>query len=398
MMCLALSQGSDHRISIAIVGTHGIPASYGGFETIAEELATELTKRGFAVYVACESRLLSVKSCNDYRGVRLVYFPIIESIRTLSEVGLYDTLSVLWCSLRADLVYMLGCYSGIVLAIPRIFRKVIVVNVDGIEWRRRKLNPLLRVLLRLVAMINARLADYVIVDSMTVGDYYKRNYGIEPIYIPNGIRNIQPLDSGILRAYGVEFRQYYLVIARLEPENNIDLIIEGFKASGSNRKLVIVGPLPNRKYVRKLLRYSDKNVVFVGGIYEPRLQRTFRHNCYAYIHGHEVGGTNPSLAESLSCSNLVLALDTPYNRETSEAAALYFTKKPNDLAEKINFVERNPEFVHLLKSKAHETYLRKYTIQEMVIAFEGFLNRGGGSICRRTCTQHLHETAGRLRH
>jgi rhamnosyltransferase len=355
------------------VGTHGIPANYGGFETIAEELASELARKGFAVYVACESGNLIGKRCKEYRGVRLVYFPIIERIRILSEVGLYDTLSMLWCALRADLIYVLGSYSGIALAIPRIFGKVVAVNVDGIEWRRRKLRPLLRILLRLVAMINARLANYVIVDSTVVGRYYKDSYRVEPTYIPNGTRNIQPLEPDVLRAYGLQPQQYYLVIARLEPENNVDLIMEGFKASGSNRKLVIVGPLLNRQYVRKLLRTSDKNVLFVGGIYDPQLQRTFRHNCYAYVHGHEVGGTNPSLVESLSCGNLVLALDTPYNRETAEAAALYFTKKHNDLAEKINFVETNPEYVRRLMKMAYETYRRKYTVEAMCSAFDAFL-------------------------
>ena len=372
-MSPTLAEEGDHRISIAIVGTHGIPANYGGFETIAEELAIELARRGFAVYVACESGNLIGKPCKEYRGVRLVYFPIIERVRIFSEVGLYDTLSLLWCALRTDLIYVLGCYSGIVLAIPRMFRKVVAVNVDGIEWRRRKLSPLLRILLRLVAMISARLADYVIVDSTVVGRYYKDSYSIEPIYIPNGIRKIQPLEPDVLRAYGLEPHQYYLVIARLEPENNVDLIIEGFKASGSSRKLVIVGPKLNSQYVRKLLRSSDKNVIFVGGIYEPQLQRTFRHNCYAYVHGHEVGGTNPSLVESLSCGNLVIALDTPYNRETAEAAALYFKKKPDELAEKIDFVERNPERVCPLMKMAYETYCRKYTVEKMFSAFEAFL-------------------------
>jgi rhamnosyltransferase len=312
---------SGRPISVAILGSRGIPAGYGGYETIAQELSVGLAKRGFEVYVSCESKQFLPPSPKDYNGVKLVYFPIIRAIRNISEVIEYDLMSVAWSSLKTDMIYMLGYSSVLDLVIPKLLGKIVIVNVDGLESERRHFNSFLRFFYRSFERIATKLCDYVIVDSKTIGVYYDYNYGISSVYIPNGggrVLEVEPFGSEALKKYGLGKGDYYLVIARLVVDNNISLIIDGFKRSNSKKKLVIVGPLTKNKYVQKLVLEKNDNVLFIGGVYETMLQRTLRYNCYAYIHGHERGGTNPSLLEALLCSNVVLYIEVPFTREVAE--------------------------------------------------------------------------------
>jgi rhamnosyltransferase len=198
-----------------------------------------------------------------------------------------------------------------------------------------------------------------------------------PAYVPYGTREIEPLDSEVLRNYPLEKNGYYLLIARLEPENNIDLVIEEFKKSNSKKKLVIVGPLKKTSYVKKLLQSKSERILFLGGIYEPKLQRMLRHNCFAYIHGHEVGGTNPTLVEALSCRNVVVALDVAFNREVAGEGALYFNKDEGDLKKKIDMLENNENTaqLHELRTKGYENYARKYSVKGMIDAYAALFER-----------------------
>ena len=322
---------------IAILGSRGIPARYGGYETIAQELAPRLVKAGFDVYVSCETSSLRFGR-HSYKGVNLFDFPVIRAIRNISETILYDAASVFWASFAVDIIYMLGYSSAITLFFPKLFRKTVIVNVDGLESQRRKFNIVFRFVYHTFEVLSAKIADYVVVDSHAIGRYYQRLYGVIPTYIPNGISEAAPLNPNVLQHFGLIPQDYYLVIARLIPDNNIDLILEGFAKSRSIKKLVIVGPLDKTRYVEKLLLHKNERVLFLGGIYEPRLQRTLRHNCYAYIHGHEKGGTNPSLVEALSCNNIIISIDVVFNREVARQSALYFTTA-DELMQKIDSLE-----------------------------------------------------------
>jgi rhamnosyltransferase len=363
-----------HNTRIAIIGSRGIPAAYGGYETIVQEIAPRLSRKGFEVYVSCESRWFKLRSHANYRGVGLVYFPVIDAIRNLSEVLLYDALCAFWAAFSADIVYMLAYTSAPTLILPKLCGKTVIVNVDGIEWRRPKYNSFLRFLLHAFEILSTRIADYTIVDSHAVGAYYERNYGVTPVYIPYGITEIRPLGPEALKSFGVTKDEYYLVIGRLIPDNNIDLIIEAFVGTHSSKKLLIVGPLNRTRYVQRLLQQRDERIVFAGGVYEPRLQRALRHNCFAYIHGHEMGGTNPSLVEALSCGNVTLAIDVEFNREVAEDCAIYFKKQANDLAKKIDLLERSPVPTQMKKG-AYALYRKKYDAENAVRMFLEFLGR-----------------------
>ena len=357
-------------VRIAILGSRGIPANYGGYETVTQELSIGLVKKGFAVYVACEAKDFKRNPYATFHGVNLVYFPIINSLRNISDVLLYDFLSVIWATLNVDIIYMLSYTNSPLLLLPRLFGKIVVVNADGLEWKRRKHSGLLRSILRSFEAIGTKTVNFMVVDSKALGTYFQNNYKITPVYLPYGVAEIPPLDPINLERYNLKPNDYYLVIARLEPENNISLILDEFEKSNSKKKLIIVGPVKNTAYVRGLLRHKSKKIIFTGGIYEPRAQRMLRHNCYAYIHGHEVGGTNPTLIEALSCHSLILALNVPFNKEVAGEGAFYFTMEKGDLMNKIIFVENKENIAkcEFARKIAYDRYRSKYLIKGMVDA------------------------------
>ncbi len=368
---------SPTKVKIAILGSRGIPAQYGGFETIAEELSIGLAERGFEVYVSCESTKLLSEYSGEYKNVKLLYIPIIRSVRSFSEPFIYDLLSVLRSTPSVNVIYMLGHSSVLTLLIPRIFKKIVIINVDGLESKRRKYNRFLSLVMLSLEKITPKIANYVLADSEMIALYYRKNYDISPVFVPNGggrIREYRPYASETLRVFNLKKEDYYLVIARLEDDNNIRLIVEAFKNSNSKLKLVVVGSLNNTIYVEELLKLKDKRVMFIGGIYEPRMQRTLRFNCFAYIHGHEMGGTNPSLVEALSCGNKILALDVPFNREVAEDSAIYFKKDISDLIEKIRLIEGNKSQSDA-EIRAREIFDRKYSGNKPINTFATFLRQ-----------------------
>ena len=334
---------------IAIIGSRGIPNRYGGFEKFAEIISTELVKKGNKVYVSCE--YAADPKNTEYNGVFLFYFPIkppkMNLFRILYEF-LYDGYSLLWASKNADYVYMLGYSAAMFFFIPKIFGKDLWVNPDGIEWKRNKFNLLVKFLLKLSERIAVFWADELIVDSKEIKKYLDTRYNTNSIYISYGASEIQKVkwDSEKLPdcLRGVKINpSYYLVVARLEPENNIDIIVEGYLKSSTEKPLIIVGNFADPKYERKIKNIlnnapKDKKIIFTGGIYDPELLNMLRQNCNAYIHGHSVGGTNPSLLEAMVSKNLIIAHDNVFNREVCDKYSIYFNN-PDELKTSFDLVE-----------------------------------------------------------
>ncbi|MCZ3367523.1 MULTISPECIES: DUF1972 domain-containing protein [Methanobacterium] len=342
--------------SIAIIGSRGIPNRYGGFEKFAEIISTELVKKGNNVYVSCEYAPDPKNS--EYNGVHLFYFPIkppkINLFRIIYEF-LYDGYSLLWASKNADYVYMLGYSAAIFFFIPKLFGKSLWVNPDGIEWRRNKFNSLVKFLLKLSEKIAVFWADELIADSKEIKKYLDNRYNTNSIYISYGASEIQNVkwDSEKLSdcLKGVKINpSYYLVVARLEPENNIDIIVEGYLKSKTEKPLIVVGNFADLRYeheINEILNSApeDKKIIFTGGIYDMELLNMLRQNCSAYIHGHSVGGTNPSLLEAMVSKNLIIAHDNVFNREVCDKYSVYFNNS-NELKASFDLVE-SQEFNNL---------------------------------------------------
>ena len=369
---------------IAIIGSRGIPNRYGGFEKFTEIISTELVKKGFEVCVSCEYTS-NIKHL-DYKGVSLFYFPIkppkSQLLRMVYEF-FYDGYSLLLASKRADSVYMLGYSASFLFFIPKLFGKKLFVNPDGIEWKRRKFNPLVQFLLKLSEKISVFWADGLIVDSKVIKKYLDDKYDLDSIYITYGASEVENAkwDSeklpNSIKSVNVN-PSYWLVVARLEPENNIEIIVDEYLTSKTNKPLIIVGNFQDPHYESQIKDRinnhspADKKIIFTGGIYDQELLDMLRKNCFAYIHGHSVGGTNPSLLEAMIFKNLIIAHDNKFNREVCGEYGLYF-KDHCDLKNIINLAEKNSvNFLELKEgvyNKVKTDYQWDKTVQDYVSIF-----------------------------
>jgi glycosyltransferase involved in cell wall biosynthesis len=343
---------------LAILGTRGIPARYGGFETFAEQLATRLAVCGVDVTVFCPSP--SPKSDETYRGVRLkfVKFP---SLGKYSEM-FWDARCFCVARHSFDVVYMLGLGGAFAAWVPRIFGAKVWVNTDGVEWKRTKFTWAQRAYLMLAEALSVLFANRIVADAEAIGAYLRKRYpGLNKIAtIPYGAEiPTEDPDQRLIEEWGLTPEGYYLVVCRLEPENHVLEIIEGFEQSDSIFPLVVLGNVENpNTYVRALLSKQSGRIRFLGTVYDKQKLAALRYYTRAYIHGHSVGGTNPSLLEAMACSNLVIAHDNPFNREVLGEAGLYFERR-NQLSTMINavsladanFSERRKQAVPIIESR-----------------------------------------------
>jgi len=344
---------------IAIVGSRGIPAKYGGAETFAEEVSQKLTKLGFEVYVTCESRRFRK---DEYNGVIRIHTPSIQG-KTLTVPTVNDVFSTIHLLLRCPKIKLI-CYlapdAALAAVIPRLLRKKVIVNTDGIEWkrlaiRRKYFSPAWKFLsvlvswyLKLMERLAIKLSHAVIADSREIKAYLEESYNTKNVvYISYGAREL--LNSAIpverehevLKSFGSSKGEYYLTVGRIVAENNIHKEIESFKRSRSDKKIVIVGNFNEKdKYTSYLikLRDNDPRIMFLNPIYDKEVLGILRKNCYAYIHAYEVGGTNPSLLEQMLFGRPIIAYDVPFHREVLEGGGIYF-RDEEDLAKSIDMLE-----------------------------------------------------------
>jgi glycosyltransferase involved in cell wall biosynthesis len=344
---------------IAILGTRGIPARYGGFETFAERIATGLFARGFDVTVFCES--VTTSSPDDFQGVRLRYIsaPSVGHLKTI----LYD-LRCLWAARKGyDVVYMLGYGAAPFCLIPRLWGGEVWINPDGLEWARSKWGLVAKSYFRLMEWTALHVANRIIADAEAIAVSLAGRHGKLRAcnVIPYGCEIIQmPPPADPLSDWSLETGGYYLVVCRLEPENHVLEILQAFQRSCSNRKLIVVGNhYSETRYVAQLRLVQDPRICMIGTVYNQIKLTCLRYHCFAYMHGHSVGGTNPSLLEAMGCGNLIFAHDNPFNRETLGPCGFYFANAL-ELTQAIDRAEaENAELVRLREAsrfRAHANY------------------------------------------
>jgi rhamnosyltransferase len=278
---------------------------------------------------------------------------------------------------------MLGYGAGFFFFIPKLFRKKIAVNVDGREWTREKYNSLEKTALHANELFALLYADVAIADARAIKAYLKASRNVEATFIPYGVDvpASAPWNPGKLRTLhgaselaSLESSQYYLLVARLERENNIDMIVEGFLAAETDKQLIIVGNFLDSHYRSEIdaliSRYRGYDrVTFVGAIYEKDALNMLRQNCFAYLHGHSAGGTNPSLLEAMIAQNVILAHDNPYNREVCDLFALFF----NDaiaLGTHIRWLEAHPDACQELRIGAFTRAKNDYSWSRVVQRYD----------------------------
>lgn len=310
---------------IALLGTVGVPANYGGFETLAENLVKyhDAASLPDVLTVYCSDRGYPSRK-QTYLSAQLKYVPLnangVQSI-------LYDIVSLASAvGNRSDVILLLGVSGAIVLPLVRVFSSArIVTNIDGIEWRRKKWQGLAKHFLRLSERVAVRFSHEVVADNGAIADYVKRTYGVDSHVIPYGGDHAVAVDEAAVDELGLP-ENYAFSVCRIEPENNVHMILEAFSKLES-QMLVMVGNWNNSEYGRSLREKhaAHRNIFLLDPIYDLGKLKTLRSQASLYIHGHSAGGTNPSLVEAMHFGKVVLAFDCDYNRSTTEDKALFFS-------------------------------------------------------------------------
>lgn len=345
-------------MKLAILGTRGIPARYGGFETFAEQLAVRLVGRGHEVTVFCEE---TDGASEQYKGVRLRYLaaPKLGPLSTL----VFDA-ECLWKARHGfDVIYMLGYGSSAFCWVPRVWGSQVWINMDGLEWARAKWGTIARWYFRLAEGIAMWSPNRIIADATAIKTSLQaRHRRLPPCdVIPYGCEIVESACPDELESLGLLPGSYYLVVCRFEPENHVREIIEGFLASRSSARLVLVGDHARKSaYVEMLARYRSERLLFTGPVYDASRLQAMRYFCRAYIHGHSVGGTNPSLLEAMGCGNLVIAHDNPFNREVLGNSAPFFSDQRTVTAA-IDLVDSEKADATAMKAQVVERVKQYYT-------------------------------------
>jgi glycosyltransferase involved in cell wall biosynthesis len=311
------------RLKIAIAGTRGIPARYGGFETFAEELSARLVARGHDVAVYCRDAGES-----SWRGVERILLPALR--HKYFETVSHTLLSSLDALRRDfDVVLLCNAANAFVLPLLRAARIPVAINVDGIERHRRKWNVAGKLVYAIGESFSALFANKVVADANVIADYYRSRYGIEPVTIPYGAEFPSEEDGDVLARLGVEAGNYILYVSRFEPENNPLEVVEAYEKLRDAPKLIMLGAASYARDLDEALkRHASDRILFPGALY-GRDYRTLQRNALIYIQATEVGGTHPAMIEAMASGGCVLAHDTPENREVGGDAVGYFGLRPS---------------------------------------------------------------------
>jgi glycosyltransferase involved in cell wall biosynthesis len=304
-------------VRIAILGTRGIPANYGGFETFAEELSVRLAARGHEVVVYCRER----QDFSEYRGVRLVSLPTIHHkyFDTLAHTFL-STLHLM--AHRVDAALYCNAANAVFTILPRLSGIPVALNVDGIERKRRKWNVFAKAWYQVSEYLSTILPNRFVTDAQAIREYYKQRYGKESLFIPYGAESERVETQGALDRLGLAPYQYFLYVSRMEPENRALEVRQAFEQIPTTMKLALIGDAPHaEEYIRRVRETRDSRVLIPGAIYGIGY-RELGSWCFAYIHATEVGGTHPALIEAMGRGNMVLYLETPENTEVCGDAGL----------------------------------------------------------------------------
>jgi len=346
-------------MKIAIIGTRGIPNYYGGFEQFAQYLAKGLTQKGFEVTVYNSHTHPYQKK--TWNGVNIVHCKDLEYKMGTAGQFIYDLNCILDARKKQyDVILQLGYTSNSVWGWLLPKKTIVTTNMDGLEWKRTKYSGLVRNFLKHAEKLAVKYSDHLIADSMGIQEYLYAKYNKQAVFIPYGADIFKDNHCLLLEEFDLTPYEYDMLIARLEPENSIEIILDGRAKSNCKRKFLVVGSHNTSygEYLKK--KYAPfYDIKFIGGIYDINKLNNLRYYTNLYFHGHTVGGTNPSLLEAMASGSLVCANDNPFNRYILEADALYF-KTPNDVTLYINEVKYNQpvyqQFIANNRKKIEEKY------------------------------------------
>ena len=372
---LTLSEQS-YFMRIAILGTRGIPANYGGFETFAEHLSTRLAARGHDVTVYCRAHYTSPREL-EFQGVRLKVLPTIR--HKYFDTIVHSFLSALHSvPRRYDAALICNAANAPFASILRLAGTPVALNVDGLEHKRKKWNSIARRYYLLAERLATILPNETVTDARVIQEYYLARYRVASTMIAYGAEVERRPDPSV-RRWRVEPNRYVLYVSRLEPENNAHLVIEAFKRVRTAHKLLIVGDAPYaHDYIADLKARArrDRRIIFTGFVF-GRDYRALQQNAYCYVHATEVGGTHPALLEAMGFGNCVLTLAAPENMEAIGDAGIAYADE-NDLAEKLQRVLRDGSLVQSYRNRAQARVQEFYDWDYVVDQYERLFAKMAG--------------------
>jgi glycosyltransferase involved in cell wall biosynthesis len=328
---------------IALIGTRGVPARYGGFETCVEEVGSRLAARGHDVIVFCRPTHEGDddQTSASYRGMRLIHLPIVRrrSIETLCHTAL----CVVNRGLRdTDAAIMFNAANSVFLPVLRARRIPVATHVDGLEWLRAKWGRVGRRYYRLAERLAVRWSDGIIADAQGIADYYQDEFAASSVLIAYGAPILAPGDAERLEELDLAPGKYHLVVARFEPENHVLEMIQGYQRSEAELPLVVVGSAPYADaYTAEIRATAGPRVRLLGGVWDQeQLDQLYSH-ALTYLHGHSVGGTNPSLLRAAGAAAFTIAYDVDFNREVIGSSGVYFSTA-DDVARELVAAEADP--------------------------------------------------------
>ncbi|MEJ7695053.1 DUF1972 domain-containing protein [Daejeonella sp.] len=349
------------QMKVAIIGTRGYPYVYGGFETFVKELSERLVKKGVKVHIYCQRDLFKEKP-GKVNGICLHYIPTVQT-KSLNQI-VHSFLSIVHASCsNVDIILVVNLAAGPMGWIPKLAGKKTMINVDGLEWLRPKWRGLGGKYFKFAARLATKLYDVIITDAEAMHQVYLEEFNTDSKVIAYGAPAFKVSDQSLLNRFNLQPEEYYLIVGRLIPDNNADLIVKAFSEAKSSKKLIIVGDVPYRdKYAEDLKKYEAPNIHFVGYVKDSSELMALYQNCFVYIHGHKYGGTNPAMLKAMSNNCAILALDTTFNREmlNNGEFGVFFEESTHSAIEMMNKLESNPTFVKSLKDKVAKGLTDKY--------------------------------------
>jgi glycosyltransferase involved in cell wall biosynthesis len=365
----------DDRPTVRILGTRGIPANYGGFETAAENIARYLADHGWRTIVYCQTDHDGPVYEDVWNGIERVNI----SVPNVGWLGTakFDWLSIRHAVKRRDVCLTLGYNTGVFNVLQRIHRVPNVINMDGIEWSRKRWGFFRQAILYVNERFAAWFGNELIADHPELHTYLRSRAPERKITtITYGAHRLENAPSTPVEDLGLEPKRYLTLIARPIPENSVRELVEGFSAKKRGIQLAVLGDYDGDAdaYHREVLDAASDEVVFLGAIYDPTAVQALRYHSLAYLHGHTVGGTNPSLVEALGAGNPVIAHDNKYNRWVAGDAGLYFTT-PEDVEKRIDQLLNDTELATELSRNARRRFDSEFTWDHVAGQYEALLRK-----------------------
>ena len=377
------------QLSIAMVGTRGVPAAYGGFETAVEEVGRRLVTRGHRVTVYTRN---AEQRIPEHLGMDLVHLPALsqKQLETLSHSAL-SSLHLLLRN-RPDVAFLFNAANAPFLPMLRAARLPTALHMDGLEWKRSKWGGRGKAYYRWAEQFGVRKADALIADAPGIADYYLHQFGVPTELIRYGAPLLDQVPDDGVRSLGLKPEGYHLVVARFEPENHVLEIVEGYHRSSATAPLVVVGSAPySAEYTRAISRAAegDPRIRLLGGVYDQDLLDALYFHALTYVHGHSVGGTNPSLLRAIGAGTPVIAYDVGFNREVLNDEGWFFTS-PQDIGELFTLVEGDPDAAAARGRRNRTDAARRFSWDDVTRNYE--------ELALRLATgESIHRTARRSR-